>query len=75
VQSWRRIGLSFFAGVGLYLSALDRLISGKKGKTMTKKAISHVIWDFPVKLFNVAAKKIRKRATDRKVKQARWLNG
>jgi hypothetical protein len=72
VQSWRRIGLSFFAGVGLYLSALDRLISGK---TMTKKAISHVIWDFPVKLFNVAAKKIRKRATDRKVKQARWLNG
>ena len=42
---------------------------------MTKNALIHVIWDFPVMLFNVAAKKIRQRAADRQNEIARRLNG
>ena len=42
---------------------------------MTKNTITHVIWDFPVMLFNIAAKKIRQREANRQKEAARWLNG
>jgi hypothetical protein len=42
---------------------------------MTKNTIAHVIWDFPVMLFNIAAKKIRQRVVAREKEEARWLNG
>lgn len=42
---------------------------------MTKTSLTHVIWDFPVMLFNIGAKKIRKYVADRENEEARWLNG
>lgn len=42
---------------------------------MTQNILIHVIWDFPVMLFNIGAKKIRKYAADRDNDDARWLNG
>lgn len=47
----------------------------QKGKTMTQSRFIHVIWDFPVMLFNIGAKKIRKHVADRENDEARWLNG
>jgi hypothetical protein len=47
----------------------------QKGKTMTQNSLIHVIWDFPVMLFNIGAKKIRKYVADRENEEARWLNG
>ena len=47
----------------------------QKGKTVTQKTLIHVIWDFPVMLFNIGAKKFRKYAADRENQEARWLNG
>jgi hypothetical protein len=42
---------------------------------MTRKRLTHVIWDFPVMLFNMGREKIRKRAAEREKEDARWLNG
>jgi hypothetical protein len=47
----------------------------QKGKTMTHNRLIHVIWDFPVMLFNIGREKIRKHAADRENEEARWLNG
>jgi hypothetical protein len=46
-----------------------------KGKTMTQNSIIHVIWDFPVMLFNKGRVKIQKFFADRDEEEARWLNG
>jgi hypothetical protein len=50
-------------------------ISMKKGKTMTARSLAHVIWDFPVMLFNIISEKIAKFVADRNDDDARWLNG
>jgi hypothetical protein len=50
-------------------------ISMKKGKTMTVNLLTHVIWDFPVMLFNITREKIAKFVADRDNEDARWLNG
>jgi hypothetical protein len=50
-------------------------ISMKKGKTMTVNSLTHLIWDFPVMLFNIAREKIAKFVADRDDDDARWLNG
>lgn len=42
---------------------------------MTKNSLIHVIWDFPVMLFNMGRDKIRKHVVDRENEEARWLNG
>ena len=42
---------------------------------MTFYAALHVIWDFPVMLFNIAREKIAKKIADRENDDARWLNG
>ena len=42
---------------------------------MTQNSLIHVIWDFPVMLFNSATKKIRRHIADRQNEEARWLNG
>lgn len=42
---------------------------------MTQNALTRVIWDFPVMLFNKGRKKIRATIRNRENKQARWLNG
>jgi len=47
----------------------------QKGKTMTRNRLTHVIWDFPVMLFNKGREKIRERAAARSKEDARWLNG
>ena len=47
----------------------------KKGKTMTVNSLTHVIWDFPVMLFNITREKIAKIIADRDDDDARWLNG
>ena len=47
----------------------------KKGKTMTLKTIIHVIWDFPVMIFNMVRGKIAKIIADRALADERWLNG
>jgi hypothetical protein len=47
----------------------------KKGKTMTPKALTHVIWDFPMSIFNMAREKIAKIIADRAQADERWLNG
>jgi len=47
----------------------------QKGKTVTQNTHIHVIWDFPVMLFNIGRKKFRKYVADRENQEARWLNG
>jgi hypothetical protein len=47
----------------------------QEGKTMTQNNLIHVIWDFPVMLFNKGREKIRKLAAAREQEDARWLNG
>ncbi|MDB5525710.1 MAG: hypothetical protein JWM58_3473 [Rhizobium sp.] len=47
----------------------------KKGKTMTPKMNMHVIWDFPVRVFNIVREKIAKIIADRAQADGRWLNG
>jgi hypothetical protein len=47
----------------------------KKGKTMAPKTLTTVIWDFPVRIFNIARKKIDTFARDRALADERWLNG
>ena len=42
---------------------------------MTQNRLIHVIWDFPMMLFNIGAKKIRRYIADRDHEEARWLNG
>jgi len=42
---------------------------------MTVKSLTHVIWDFPVMLFNIISEKIAKFVADRNDDDARWLNG
>ena len=42
---------------------------------MTQNSRTHVIWDFPVMLFNKGAKKFRAYLAEREGKKARWLNG
>ena len=42
---------------------------------MTHNRLIHVIWDFPVMLFNIGREKIRKHVADRENEEARWLNG
>jgi hypothetical protein len=42
---------------------------------MTQNSLIHVIWDFPVMLFNAGATKFRKYVADRENQEARWLNG
>lgn len=42
---------------------------------MTKNSSIRVIWDFPVMLFNIVAKKIRQYFVDRENEEGRWLNG
>jgi hypothetical protein len=47
----------------------------KKGKTMTPQALIHVIWDFQVRIFNIAREKIGRINAEREAHDARWLNG
>jgi hypothetical protein len=47
----------------------------KKGKTMAQKTLITVIWDFPMRIFNMARKKIEKILADRAHAEERWLNG
>ena len=47
----------------------------QKGKTVTQNTLIHVIWDFPVMLFNKGREKIRQLAAAREKEDARWLNG
>lgn len=42
---------------------------------MTQNSLIHVIWDFPVMLFNIGREKIRKYVADRDNDEGRWLNG
>ncbi len=42
---------------------------------MTHNRLTHVIWDFPVMLFNKGREKIRQMAAAREKEDARWLNG
>lgn len=42
---------------------------------MTQNRLTHVIWDFPVMLFNKGREKIRRLAARREQEDARWLNG
>lgn len=42
---------------------------------MTLKTLAHVIWDFPVRLFNIGRDKFAKIVRDRAQAEARWLNG
>ena len=43
--------------------------------TLTKKRFT-VIWDFPVRLFNIGRKKITKIVRERSAEdEGRWLNG
>lgn len=42
---------------------------------MTQNILTRVIWDFPVMLFNIGARKIRNYVADRDKEEARWLNG
>lgn len=60
------------------VSAISVLVGStifQKGRTMTQNILSRVIWDFPVMLFNIGAKKIRSYVADRDKEEARWLNG
>lgn len=47
----------------------------KKGKTMAPKTLTNVIWDFPVRIFNIAREKFERFARDRALADERWLNG
>ena len=47
----------------------------RKGKTVTSKRSIHVIWDFPMKFFNIGRKKIAKKLRERAQSEERWLNG
>jgi hypothetical protein len=42
---------------------------------MTQNSLIHVIWDFPVMLFNIGREKVRKYVANRENEEARWLNG
>lgn len=42
---------------------------------MTPKTLTHVIWDFPMKIFNTVREKIAKIIADRALADERWLNG
>ena len=42
---------------------------------MTQNSRTHVIWDFPVMLFNKGREKIRNYLAARDSDEARWLNG
>lgn len=42
---------------------------------MTLTAVIHVIWDFPVMLFNTISEKIAKNIAEREHEEGRWLNG
>lgn len=42
---------------------------------MTLAAVIHVIWDFPVMLFNTVREKIAKNIAGREEEEGRWLNG
>ena len=42
---------------------------------MTPKMNMHVMWDFPVRTFNMARRKIAKIIADRALADERWLNG
>jgi len=42
---------------------------------MTLAALVHVIWDFPVMLFNTAREKIAKNIAEHEKEEGRWLNG
>ena len=42
---------------------------------MTVAALIHVIWAFPVMLFNIIRGKIAKNIAHREEQEARWLNG
>lgn len=42
---------------------------------MTVATLIHVIWEFPVMLFNIVREKITKNIADREEQEARWLNG
>jgi len=42
---------------------------------MAPKTLTHVIWDFPVRIFNMAREKIAKLIADRAEADERWLNG
>jgi hypothetical protein len=57
------------------ISTLVGSTTFQKGKTMTQNSLIHVIWDFPVMLFNAGATKFRKYVADRENQEARWLNG
>ena len=67
----RSIGFQFPRSICLFVGST---IFGK-GKTMTKNSAIHVIWDFPVMLFNKGREKIRQLAAAREKEDARWLNG
>ena len=47
----------------------------KKGKTMSPKTLVQFMWDFPVRIFNIAREKIVKTIADRAQADERWLNG
>jgi len=42
---------------------------------MASKTLTSVIWDFPVRIFNMAREKIAKVIADRASADERWLNG
>lgn len=42
---------------------------------MAQNSFIHVIWDFPVMLFNMGREKIRKCGVARDNDEGRWLNG
>jgi hypothetical protein len=42
---------------------------------MAPKTLTTVIWDFPVRVFNMTREKIAKVIADRAEADERWLNG
>ena len=67
----RSIAISFPRAISTFVGST----TFQKGKTMTQNSLIHVIWDFPVMLFNIGRGKIRKYVADRENEEARWLNG
>lgn len=68
-------GSIYRCGVSVFYIHSRSINRFQKGKTMTRNRLTHVIWDFPVMLFNKGREKFRQRIAEREKEDARWLNG
>ena len=73
------LGGSVYRKAAFLLHIATRQINAnpiQKGRTMTSsKKLATVIWDFPVRIFNIGREKLAQFFANRPDDEGRWLNG